>query len=94
MPNIDDVTRLLNQSGWMHNRCRILLASYSVKHPLCDLCCGEAAFLLRLVDVDLAANNCGWQLSATSGMHPKPLWILNWPIQASKFDADATCIRT
>ena len=94
MPIIDAAMRQLNQSGWMHNRCRMIVASFLVKDLICDWRWGEAAFMQRLVDGDLAANNGGWQWSASSGMDPKPLRIFNPATQASKFDADASYIRT
>ena len=94
MPIIDAAMRQLNASGWMHNRCRMIVASYLVKDLICDWRLGEAAFMERLVDGDLAANNGGWQWSASSGMDPKPLRIFNPATQAAKFDADASYIRT
>ncbi len=94
MPIIDAAMRQLNASGWMHNRCRMVVASFLVKDLICDWRWGEAAFMAQLVDGDLAANNGGWQWSASSGMDPKPLRIFNPATQASKFDAEATYIRT
>ncbi|MFM7651585.1 MAG: FAD-binding domain-containing protein, partial [Vulcanococcus sp.] len=64
MPIIDAAMRQLNASGWMHNRCRMIVASYLVKDLICDWRWGETAFMQRLVDGDLAANNGGWQWSA------------------------------
>jgi deoxyribodipyrimidine photo-lyase len=93
MPIIDAAMRQLNESGWMHNRCRMIVASYLVKDLICDWRLGEAAFLGRLVDGDLAANNGGWQWSASSGMDPKPLRIFNPATQARKFDPEADYIR-
>jgi deoxyribodipyrimidine photo-lyase len=93
MPIIDAAMRQLNQSGWMHNRCRMIVASYLVKDLICDWRWGESAFMQRLVDGDLAANNGGWQWSASSGMDPKPLRIFNPATQASKFDPEAEYIR-
>lgn len=93
MPIIDAAMRQLNESGWMHNRCRMIVASYLVKDLICDWRWGETAFMQRLVDGDLAANNGGWQWSASSGMDPKPLRIFNPATQASKFDADGSYIR-
>jgi deoxyribodipyrimidine photo-lyase len=93
MPIIDAAMRQLKESGWMHNRCRMIVASFLVKDLICDWRWGEAAFMARLVDGDLAANNGGWQWSASSGMDPKPLRIFNPATQASKFDAEATYIR-
>ena len=94
MPIIDAAMRQLNQSGWMHNRCRMIVASYLVKDLICDWRWGEKAFMQRLVDGDLAANNGGWQWSASSGMDPKPLRIFNPATQASKFDPNGDYIRT
>lgn len=93
MPIIDAAMRQLNTSGWMHNRCRMIVASFLVKDLICDWRWGEAAFMAQLVDGDLAANNGGWQWSASSGMDPKPLRIFNPATQASKFDAEARYIR-
>ena len=94
MPIIDAAMRQLNASGWMHNRCRMIVASYLVKDLICDWRWGESAFMQRLVDGDLAANNGGWQWSASSGMDPKPLRIFNPATQALKFDPQAAYIRT
>jgi len=94
MPIIDAAMRQLNASGWMHNRCRMIVASFLVKDLICDWRWGEAAFMARLVDGDLAANNGGWQWSASSGMDPKPLRIFNPATQAAKFDPEASYIRT
>ncbi|MEB3194754.1 MAG: FAD-binding domain-containing protein [Cyanobacteriota bacterium] len=93
VPIVDAAMRQLNGSGWMHNRCRMIVASFLVKDLICDWRLGEAAFMARLVDGDLAANNGGWQWSASSGMDPKPLRIFNPASQAAKFDAEATYIR-
>lgn len=93
MPIIDAAMRQLNASGWMHNRCRMIVASFLVKDLICDWRWGEAAFMAQLVDGDLAANNGGWQWSASSGMDPKPLRIFNPATQASKFDPEARYIR-
>jgi len=94
MPIIDAAMRQLAASGWMHNRCRMIVASYLVKDLICDWRLGEAHFMRHLVDGDLAANNGGWQWSASSGMDPKPLRIFNPATQASKFDQEASYIRT
>ena len=94
MPIIDAAMRQLAASGWMHNRCRMIVASYLVKDLIVDWRLGEAHFMRHLVDGDLAANNGGWQWSASSGMDPKPLRIFNPATQASKFDPEADYIRT
>jgi deoxyribodipyrimidine photo-lyase len=94
VPIVDAAMRQLNQSGWMHNRCRMIVASYLVKDLICDWRLGERTFMEGLVDGDLAANNGGWQWSASSGMDPRPLRIFNPATQAAKFDPEATYIRT
>ena len=93
MPIIDAAMRQLNQTGWMHNRCRMIVASFLVKDLICDWRWGERAFMELEVDGDLAANNGGWQWSASSGMDPKPLRIFNPATQATKFDAEGDYIR-
>ena len=93
MPIIDAAMRQLSASGWMHNRCRMIVASFLVKDLICDWRLGESHFMAHLVDGDLAANNGGWQWSASSGMDPKPLRIFNPATQASKFDPEASYIR-
>ena len=86
IPIIDASMRQLNQSGWMHNRCRMIVASFLVKDLVCNWQMGEKKFMDHLVDGDLAANNGGWQWSASSGMDPKPLRIFNPHTQTQKFD--------
>ena len=86
IPIIDAAMRQLNESGWMHNRCRMIVASFLVKDLICNWQMGEKKFMKFLVDGDLAANNGGWQWSSSSGMDPKPLRIFNPHIQTKKFD--------
>ena len=86
IPIIDASMRQLNQSGWMHNRCRMIVASFLVKDLICNWQMGEQKFMEHLVDGDIAANNGGWQWSASSGMDPKPLRIFNPHTQTQKFD--------
>ncbi len=93
IPIIDAAMRQLNRSGWMHNRCRMIVASFLVKDLLIDWRWGELFFMKRLVDGDLASNNGGWQWSASSGMDPKPMRIFNPFRQASKFDENGNYIR-
>ena len=92
-PIVDAAMRQLNQSGWMHNRCRMIVASFLVKDLICDWRLGENEFMKKLVDGDLASNNGGWQWSASSGMDTKPLRIFNPARQSEKFDKDASYIR-
>jgi deoxyribodipyrimidine photo-lyase len=92
-PIVDAAMRQLNQTGWMHNRCRMIVASFLTKDLIINWQWGEKYFMQTLIDGDLAANNGGWQWSASSGMDPKPLRIFNPYTQAQKFDATADYIR-
>lgn len=93
-PIVDAAMRQLNQTGWMHNRCRMIVASFLTKDLIIDWRWGEKYFMQTLMDGDLSANNGGWQWSASSGMDPKPLRIFNPASQAQKFDPEADYIRT
>lgn len=92
-PIVDAAMRQMNQTGWMHNRCRMIVASFLTKDLLVDWRWGEKYFMQKLIDGDLSANNGGWQWSASSGMDPKPLRIFNPASQAQKFDPEAEYIR-
>ena len=92
-PIVDAAMRQLNEIGWMHNRCRMIVASFLAKDLIIDWRWGEKYFLQKLYDGDLSANNGGWQWSASSGMDPKPLRIFNPASQAAKFDRDGEYIR-
>ena len=92
-PIVDAAMRQLNETGWMHNRCRMIVASFLTKDLIIDWRWGEKYFMQTLFDGDLAANNGGWQWSASSGMDPKPLRIFNPASQTQKFDAEAEYIR-
>jgi len=92
-PIVDAAMRQLNQTGWMHNRCRMIVASFLTKDLLIDWRWGEQYFMQTLIDGDLSANNGGWQWSASSGMDPKPVRIFNPASQAQKFDPEADYIR-
>ncbi|NEN98282.1 MAG: deoxyribodipyrimidine photolyase [Moorea sp. SIO3I7] len=92
-PIVDAAMRQLNQTGWMHNRCRMIVASFLTKDLIINWQWGEKYFMQRLWDGDLSANNGGWQWSASSGMDPKPLRIFNPASQAKKFDPDGEYIR-
>ncbi len=93
IPIIDAAMRQLKNSGWMHNRCRMIVASFLVKDLLINWKWGELFFMKSLVDGDLASNNGGWQWSASSGMDPKPMRIFNPSRQAAKFDENCDYIR-
>lgn len=92
-PIVDAAMRQLNEIGWMHNRCRMIVASFLTKDLIINPQWGEKYFMQKLIDGDLSANNGGWQWSASSGMDPKPLRIFNPASQAQKFDADGEYIR-
>ena len=92
-PIVDGAMRQLNLTGWMHNRCRMIVASFLTKDLIINWQWGEKYFMQTLFDGDLAANNGGWQWSASSGMDPKPLRIFNPASQAQKYDPEAEYIR-
>lgn len=92
-PIVDAAMRQLNEVGWMHNRCRMIVASFLTKDLIVDWRWGEKYFMQKLYDGDLSANNGGWQWSASSGMDPKPLRIFNPASQTQKFDPEAEYIR-
>ncbi|MBW4464385.1 MAG: deoxyribodipyrimidine photo-lyase [Pegethrix bostrychoides GSE-TBD4-15B] len=92
-PIVDAAMRQLNGVGWMHNRCRMIVASFLTKDLIINWQDGERYFMQKLYDGDLSANNGGWQWSASSGMDPKPLRIFNPASQAQKFDPEADYIR-
>ncbi|WP_144213399.1 deoxyribodipyrimidine photo-lyase [Shewanella donghaensis] len=93
-PIVDAAMRQLNQTGWMHNRLRMVVASFLTKHLLVDWRWGEKYFREQLIDGDLAANNGGWQWSAGTGCDAQPYFrVFNPMNQSSKFDADASFIK-
>ena len=92
-PIVDAAMRQLNETGWMHNRCRMIVASFLTKDLIINPQWGEKYFMQKLIDGDLSANNGGWQWSASSGMDPQPLRIFNPASQTQKFDAEAEYIR-
>ncbi|MDJ1181652.1 FAD-binding domain-containing protein [Roseofilum casamattae] len=92
-PIVDAAMHQLNETGWMHNRCRMIVASFLTKDLMLNWQWGEQYFMQTLIDGDLAANNGGWQWSASSGMDPKPLRIFNPASQAQKFDPQGKYIR-
>lgn len=93
-PIVDAGMRQLNQTGWMHNRLRMITASFLVKDLLVDWKWGERYFMERLLDGDLAPNNGGWQWSASTGCDPQPYFrIFNPALQSKRFDPDGEYIR-
>ena len=92
-PMVDAGMRELNQTGFMHNRLRMVTASFLCKHLLIDWRWGEAYFAGKLNDYELASNNGGWQWAAGSGCDAVPYFrIFNPELQAKKFDPDAEYI--
>jgi len=93
-PLVDAAMRQLNQSGYMHNRLRMVTASFLVKDLGIDWRRGEAYFAEKLLDFDLAANNGGWQWAASSGCDAQPYFRIFNPItQSQKFDPEGRFIR-
>jgi len=93
-PMVDAGMRELNQTGFMHNRLRMVTASFLCKHLLIDWRWGETYFASKLDDYDLASNNGGWQWAAGSGCDAAPYFrIFNPELQAKKFDPDNEYIR-
>lgn len=93
-PIVDAGMRELNETGFMHNRVRMITASFLTKHLLIDWRWGEAYFAKKLLDYDLASNNGGWQWAAGSGCDAAPYFrVFNPYLQTEKFDPDFTYIR-
>lgn len=93
-PMVDAGMRQLNQTGFMHNRVRMVTASFLCKHLLIDWRWGEAYFAQKLNDYDLAANNGNWQWAAGSGCDAAPYFrVFNPTLQMEKFDKDLIYIK-
>ncbi len=93
-PLVDAAMRQLNQSGYMHNRLRMVVASFLTKDLGIDWRWGERYFAEKLIDFDLSANNGGWQWAASSGCDAQPYFRIFNPItQSEKFDAEGKFIR-
>lgn len=93
-PLVDAAMRQLDSTGYMHNRLRMVTASFLAKDLGVDWRRGESHFALKLDDFDLAANNGGWQWAASTGCDAQPYFRIFNPVsQSRKFDADGTFIR-
>jgi deoxyribodipyrimidine photo-lyase len=93
-PIVDAGMRELNATGFMHNRVRMIVASFLCKHLLLDWRLGEAYFAQKLLDFDLAANNGGWQWAAGSGCDAAPYFrIFNPYLQTKRFDPQLEYIK-
>lgn len=93
-PIIDAGMRELNTTGFMHNRVRMIVASFLTKDLLIDWKWGEQYFMKMLLDGDLAPNNGGWQWAASTGCDPQPYFrVFNPWLQSKKFDPDGLYIK-
>jgi deoxyribodipyrimidine photo-lyase len=93
-PIVDAGMRELNATGYMHNRVRMIVASFLTKHLLIDYRWGEAYFARKLLDYELASNNGGWQWAAGTGTDAQPYFrIFNPESQTDKFDKELTYIK-
>ncbi len=93
-PLVDAGMRQLNATGYMHNRVRMVVASFLTKHLLIDWRWGEAYFAAKLLDFDLASNNGGWQWAAGCGTDAAPYFrIFNPESQKKKFDKEEKYVR-
>ncbi len=93
IPIVDAGMRELKQTGWMHNRVRMVVAQFLTKNLLCDWRIGEAHFMRFLVDSDLGANNGGWQWSASTGTDAAPYFRVFNPVsQGETHDPDGQYI--
>ena len=93
-PIVDAAMRQINHSGYMHNRLRMIVASFLVKDLHCDWRWGERYFAQHLNDFDLAANNGGWQWAASTGCDAQPYFrIFNPVTQSERFDPDGRFIK-
>ncbi|MFO7586257.1 MAG: deoxyribodipyrimidine photo-lyase, partial [Anaerolineales bacterium] len=94
VPVVDAAMRQLRQTGWMHNRARMIVASFLVKDLLINWQWGERWFMDNLLDGDPAANNGGWQWTAGTGTDAAPYFrIFNPVLQSAKFDPHGDYIR-
>ncbi len=93
-PMVDAGMRELNETGFMHNRVRMVVASFLTKHLLIDWRWGEAYFAEKLLDFDLASNNGGWQWAAGCGTDAAPYFrVFNPASQLSKFDKNKSYVK-
>ncbi len=94
IPIVDAGMRQLNETGWMHNRVRMITASFLVKNLLIDWRWGEAYFAEKLLDYELSSNNGNWQWAAGSGCDSAPYFrIFNPDTQTKKFDPELKYVR-
>jgi deoxyribodipyrimidine photo-lyase len=93
-PVVDAAMRQLRATGFVHNRARMIAASFLAKHLLLDYRLGEAEFMRHLTDGDPASNNGGWQWTASTGTDPQPYFrVFNPLLQGERFDPDGAYVR-
>ena len=93
-PLVDAGMRELNATGYMHNRVRMVVASFLTKHLLIDWRWGEAYFAEKLLDFDLASNNGGWQWASGSGTDAAPYFrVFNPQLQMERFDPELKYVK-
>jgi deoxyribodipyrimidine photo-lyase len=93
-PIVDAAMRQMRQEGWMHNRGRMIVASFLTKDLLVDWRLGERVFMRQLMDGDPAANNGGWQWAAGTGTDAQPFFRIFNPVsQGEKFDPEGSYVR-
>ena len=93
-PMVDACMRQMNNTGYMHNRGRMIVSSFLTKDLLCDWQIGEKYFANQLVDYNMSANNGGWQWSAGTGTDSQPYYrIFNPWLQSKQFDPDCEYIK-
>lgn len=94
IPIIDAAMTEMNTTGWMHNRCRMIVSNFLIKILRCDWMIGEKYFAQSLIDYDVANNNGGWQWSSSTGVDSMPSFrVFNPWRQAEKFDPDCEYIK-
>lgn len=94
VPIVDAGIRQMNTMGWMHNRVRMIVASYLTKDLMLDWRLGEKHFMEQLIDGDLASNNGGWQWTSSTGTDSQPYFrIFNPYRQSEKADPTGDYIR-
>lgn len=94
LPIIDAAMRQLLETGWMHNRLRMVVAMFLTKNLLIDWRLGERFFMQHLIDGDLAANNGGWQWSSSTGTDSAPYFRIFNPLsQSERFDGEGRFIK-
>ena len=93
-PIVDAGMRELKETGWMHNRVRMIVASFLTKDLLIDWRWGEKYFMETLLDGDLAPNNGGWQWAASTGCDPQPYFrVFNPTLQSERFDPEGIYLK-